>query len=259
MHNSKSFFIMLWALVFAIAGAQQVFAQATRTWVSGVGDDANPCSRTAPCLTIAGAIAKTLPGGEIDALDPGGFGSVTITQSVTIDGGGGVAGVLVSGTNGIVVAAGPTDSVIIRGLDIQGIGSGLSGVSFKSGGALHIQNCKISNFVNDGVLFDPTGTSKLLITGTTIDSNGGDAVHLAADGQVTVENSILFNNAGAAIMVDSTNADALIGHNTIVFNGKGLSRALSKGKPVGSIVSFGNNEIGNNKVEGSPTQTLKLE
>src|SRR5438045_7634563 len=92
-------------------------AQASRTWVSGVGDDANPCSRTAPCKTFAGAISKTAAGGEIDALTPGGFGAVTITKSITIDGGGGqVASVLVSGTNGIVVAAGPNDVVTLRNL-----------------------------------------------------------------------------------------------------------------------------------------------
>src|SRR6202034_2595787 len=91
-------------------------AQATRTWVSGVGDDANPCSRTAPCMTFAGAISKTAAGGEIDALDPGGFGSVTITKSITIDGGGGggVASVMASaGTTGITVSAGATDIVTI--------------------------------------------------------------------------------------------------------------------------------------------------
>src|SRR5580704_7703283 len=81
-------------------------AQATRTWVSGVGDDANPCSRTAPCMTFAGAITKTAAGGEIDALDPGGFGSVTITKSITIDGGGGVASVIPSPGTGIIVSAG---------------------------------------------------------------------------------------------------------------------------------------------------------
>src|SRR5580698_2714075 len=90
-------------------------AQATRTWVSGVGDDANPCSRTAPCMTFAGAITKTAAGGEIDALDPGGFGGLTITKSITIDGGGGqVASVMVSGNTGILVSAGATDIVTIR-------------------------------------------------------------------------------------------------------------------------------------------------
>src|SRR5437016_10411881 len=93
-----------------VLGTTLMSAQATRTWVSGVGDDANPCSRTAPCKTWAGAISKTANGGEINALDPGGFGAVTITKSITLDGGGGqVASTLVAGTNGINVAAQPTD------------------------------------------------------------------------------------------------------------------------------------------------------
>src|SRR5437660_7994066 len=119
------------------------FAQATRTWVSGVGDDANPCSRTAPCKTWAGAISKTAPGGEIDALDPGGFGGLTITKSITLDGGGGqVASVLVAGTNGIVVAAAAGDIVILRNLRLDGLrgagnaNAGISGIRFISGGSL---------------------------------------------------------------------------------------------------------------------------
>src|SRR5947209_14665799 len=100
----------LTVLVLALAIPSLARAQATRTFVSGVGNDANPCSRTAPCKTFAGAISKTAAGGEIDALDPGGFGAVTITKAITIDGGGGqVASVLVSGTNGIIVQAGVND------------------------------------------------------------------------------------------------------------------------------------------------------
>src|SRR5205085_2322693 len=78
-------------------------AQATRTWVSGVGDDANPCSRTAPCKTFAGAISKTAAGGEIDCLDPGGFGAVTITKAITIDCGTFPGGILNSTFNGVIV------------------------------------------------------------------------------------------------------------------------------------------------------------
>src|SRR5512133_3144791 len=85
--------------------AGPAYAQATRTWVSGVGDDVNPCSRTAPCKTFAGAMPKTAPGGEINVLDPGGFGAVTITKSISIISVGMEAGVLVSGTNGIIVNA----------------------------------------------------------------------------------------------------------------------------------------------------------
>src|SRR6202047_1046910 len=93
---------VLYVFVLVLAGTTMMSAQASRTWVSGVGDDANPCSRTAPCKTFAGAISKTAVDGEIDALDPGGFGAVTITKSITIDGNG-WGSVLVSGTNGIVV------------------------------------------------------------------------------------------------------------------------------------------------------------
>src|SRR5437899_5436591 len=119
--------------VLAATVASPAAAQASRTWVSGVGDDANPCSRTAPCKTFAGAISKTATGGEIDALDPAGFGGVTITKAITLDGGGGqVASVLVSGTNGIVVQAQPTDTVILRNLRINGVkgtpSGGLNGV-----------------------------------------------------------------------------------------------------------------------------------
>src|SRR4029077_2518699 len=104
--------------IFTFAFASMAQAQATRTWVSGVGDDVNPCSRTAPCKTFAGAISKTAPHGEIDVLDPGGFGAVTITKSISIESEE-FAGVLVDGTNGIVVSAGVNDVIVIRGLTIE--------------------------------------------------------------------------------------------------------------------------------------------
>jgi hypothetical protein len=94
--------------------AVSMHAQATRTWVSGVGDDANPCSRTAPCKTFAGAISKTAAAGQINVIDPGGFGTVTITKSIVIDGTPALAGVLASGTNGIVINAGASDIVTLR-------------------------------------------------------------------------------------------------------------------------------------------------
>src|SRR3569833_2644167 len=91
-------------LILPFLASAPASAQATRTWVSGVGDDANPCSRTAPCKTFAGAISKTAAAGEINCLDPGGFGAVTVAKSMTISCEAGTAGVLVSGTNGIVGA-----------------------------------------------------------------------------------------------------------------------------------------------------------
>src|SRR5688572_24129330 len=151
------------ALVLALlALPSSAFGQATRTWVSGVGDDANPCSRTAPCKTFAGAISKTASGGEINIIDPGGFGGVTITKSLTIRGRGPTAGALVSGTNAIVINAAATDKVTIDGLDINGIGTGaqtsLSGIKVLSAGRVNIVNNEIYRF-KAGVAVVPTSAS----------------------------------------------------------------------------------------------------
>src|SRR5688500_5709391 len=122
-------------------------AQATRTWVSGVGDDVNPCSRTAPCKTFAGAISKTANGGEINCLDPGGFGGLTITKSLRIRCHYTEGGVLVSGTNAIVINAAATDKVTLRGLDINGVGTGaptsLTGVKVLSAARVNILDSDI--------------------------------------------------------------------------------------------------------------------
>src|SRR3954468_23344701 len=134
-------FLPAFALI-ALALPVSASAQATRTWVSGVGDDANPCSRTAPCKTFAGAISKTAAGGEINCLDPGGFGGVTIGKSLTIKCHYTEGGVLVSGTNAIVVNAAITDRVTLKGLDINGIGTGaqtsLVGIKILSAGQVSI-------------------------------------------------------------------------------------------------------------------------
>jgi hypothetical protein len=134
--------------------ASSAFAQATRTWVSGVGDDVNPCSRTAPCKTFAGAISKTAAGGEISVLDPGGFGAVTITKSITIDGGGIVGSILSAITNGVNVNAGANDVVTLRNLSINGATTGLTGVNIVSGGAKavileHVKLLGMAKCVND--------------------------------------------------------------------------------------------------------------
>src|SRR3954466_10747295 len=133
------------ALTLAFASFAQ--AQATRTWVSGVGDDVNPCSRTAPCKTFAGAISKTAANGEIDCLDPGGFGTVTITKNITIDGttGAGFGSILAAGTNGVNVNGSATATpntifVTLRNLSINGVSTGFDGIRFISGKALHVEN-----------------------------------------------------------------------------------------------------------------------
>src|SRR4030081_348533 len=126
----------------ALIVPSSAYSQATRTWVSGLGDDANPCSRTAPCKTFPGAYSKTAAGGEIDALDPGGFGVISIGKAITIDGGGGiVASILASSTNAVVINAGPNDNVVLRNIRMNGVNQysfpGLTGIVFNSGHSLH--------------------------------------------------------------------------------------------------------------------------
>lgn len=175
-------------------------AQATRTWVSGVGDDANPCSRTAPCKTWAGAISKTATGGEIDTLDPGGFGALTITKSITIDGGGGqVASALVSGTNGFTIALSNGGTVTLRNLRFQGIGGlGLDGISMVTGGVLNIDLCEISGFQDNGINITPDGGSAYVYINNTVShNNGGAGLYVSNSGvavNVSVANSHFINN-----------------------------------------------------------------
>jgi hypothetical protein len=188
-------------------GAAPAHAQATRTWVSGVGDDANPCSRTAPCKTFAGAISKTAAGGEIDNLDTGGFGALTITKSITIDGGGGeVASVLVSGTDGINVVAGSTDVVILRNLQFQGLLNsgtpGLNGISFTSGKMLSIEHCAIYGFATSGISANTSANAILNITNTYI-ANSATGISLTASGGALngeIDHTTIEKTSGDGIM-----------------------------------------------------------
>jgi hypothetical protein len=185
-------------------------AQATRTWISGVGDDANPCSRTAPCKTFAGAISKTAPGGEINCLDPGGFGALTITKAIQLLCEGVVGGVLVSGTNGLIVSAGASDVVVISGLDIVGLGTGLDGIQFNSGAALHVRKTSIKGFANNGINFQPNGAAKLFVTDTYISETGTTGTFAGiqlkpSGGSATVAiNNTQIENNGFGIVVDGS-------------------------------------------------------
>jgi hypothetical protein len=191
-----------------------------------VGDDANPCSRTAPCKTFASAISKTAAGGEIDALDPGGFGALTITKAITIDGGGGqVASVLVAGTNGIVVAAGGSDVVILRNLRIDGISGtgngGIDGVRFISGKALTVENCDIFGFSNNGI----------------------DIV--APGGHVFVDNTTSQNNGQSGLSIQSTtNTFVSIDHSRFELNNFGVFAGDFSRVTARNSVASGNNIIG---------------
>ncbi len=160
-------------------------AQATRTWVSGVGDDVNPCSRTAPCKTLAGAISKTAIGGEINVLDPGGFGAVTITKSITIDGGGVTGSILSSATNGINVNA-PNALVTIRNFSINGAGTtlGINGIRVIAVKKLNVENCVLSNFSANGIDVNTTTGADVTVSNVTI-HNASNGINILGPGSST--------------------------------------------------------------------------
>jgi hypothetical protein len=161
-------------------------AQASRTWVSGVGDDANPCSRTAPCKTFAGAISKTMAAGEIDCLDPGGFGGITITKSITLNCSATLGSILVNGTNGVTINAGAGDKVILRNLQIQSIGGGTFGVRIFSAAAVSIENCVITQFALQGISDVRTaGNTKLFVRNTIVSHNGATGIAFGAAAPIT--------------------------------------------------------------------------
>ena len=170
--------------LFALAFASAAQAQATRTWVSGVGDDANPCSRTAPCKTFAGAISKTADGGEIDALDPGGFGAVTITKNITIDGTGTLASILSAGTNGVIVNAPATATVTLHNISINGAGTGINGIRFLAGKALNVIGCFIQGVTTHGidVAMNQASLVSVFVADTVIKKCGGDGLSLSNSG-----------------------------------------------------------------------------
>jgi hypothetical protein len=160
-----------------VAAAASVNAQATRTWVSGVGDDVNPCSRTAPCKTFAGAISKTAEGGEIDALDPAGYGTVTIVKAMTIDGGtgSGWASILATGTpNGINVntttGTHTNDAVVLlRNITINGTNQApaaggvlTNGINHIKGSQLIVEHCFFEHLLGTGITQNSMATASTL-------------------------------------------------------------------------------------------------
>jgi len=177
------------------------FAQATRTWVSGVGDDVNPCSRTAPCKTFAGAISKTATGGEINCLDPAGYGGVTTIKAITFNCGYTLGSILVAGGPAITVNGGVNDRITIRGIQMTGVNQtptpGTIGVRILGGSSVSIENSVISNFGQQGVLDSRTaGNTKLFIRDTIISNNTGSGLTLAAtnNSRTDIVNTSLINN-----------------------------------------------------------------
>jgi hypothetical protein len=256
-------------ILFAFATGAH--AQATRTWVSGVGDDVNPCSRTAPCKTFAGAISKTAVNGEINVLDSGGFGAVTITKSITIDGAGAQASILALNVNGIIVnGAGIT--VNLRNLSINGAGGTTgNGIRILQAGAVNIENVNLMNFAgsttngrgitietatsgvrvnisnssiynmeNHGIHSVPTaGSVQLTVDNVRIANGGAAGIDLRENTAATISRSALVNHRNqGAVRLELTSAIATISGSILANNAAGVTNVAAGGSP--SVFLYGN-------------------
>ncbi len=283
---------ILGATVLPLFYAASAQAQATRTWVSGVGDDANPCRRTAPCKTFAGAISKTATGGIMNCLDPGGFGAITITKSITIDCHEDYGSILVSGTPGVTISA-PGGVVILRNVNVDGLlqtGSpGTIGVNITAATAVYIEDCLVEGFSMHGI--DDTrssGGTYLFIRNTITRNNSSVGIRVAASATnsavlenvhsvgngygiaaasqnyVTVSRSVASGNSNAGIEADAGAID-FVDNTEITSNGIGVwafgtvvlanSNIDSNTTGItGATTSFGNNRIfGNASAGTAPT------
>src|SRR5688572_6328004 len=223
-------------------------AQSPRTWVSGTGDDQNPCSRTAPCKTFAGAQSKTATGGEISVLDPGGYGAINITKSLTLNGDGTLAGILASGLQvGITVSITTnltTDKVVLRNISINGSNTGTDGVRFLDGAELILDNVTIAGFTDAGIDVSQNQSSNLFLRNVRISKAGVGVRTQTTSGTVsgTFENVAIngITNHG----VECLNNTSLVLRN-LETSRCGLSGVRSSGATVNlsieNSVSSGNN------------------
>ncbi|MBI4897459.1 MAG: hypothetical protein HY827_03730 [Actinobacteria bacterium] len=262
---TKTLPLALAAIAFVLAViAPTASAQATRTWVSGTGDDVNPCSRTAPCKTFAGAISKTAEGGEINAIDSGGYGAVTISKAITIDGLGAQSSILNSGANGVIVNAGADDDVILRNLEIVGSGvaaacpwTGLSGIRVLAARTLRVENVTINN-QSIGVEVVASGTNPdiffdILLNNVNISNTcnyGIKSVPAAGHPVRMALNNNTISNANTAFHA-AAGTEAWVTGSNFFLNNLGLD--TSEG---GLIHSLGGNQVVGNATNGAFTDLV---
>ncbi len=276
---------LVFALFVSVLAATTTQAQATRTWVSGTGSDSNPCSRTAPCQTFAGAFANTAVNGEIDVLDPGGFGGLTVSKSITIDGTGTFGGVLASGITGFTVnitdAADTKKTFRLRGVSINGSGgsvgpnTGIRGINVISALAVHVEDSVIEAFSGDGIEVNVSSAivTELHVRNTVIRNCVSDGVSLrniTTGGLVlaTFDNTQLSNNGtglnansqsraslrNCTVSANTTNGITLGGtadvqvkviESTLTYNPNGVVVNLGTARVAQSLITGNSNGLNN--------------
>lgn len=272
--------LLVTSFILALATITQ--AQATRTWVSGVGDDLNPCSRTAPCKTFAGAISKTAKDGEISVLDPGGYGAVTITKSIYINGthGAGYGSIISSLVNGVVVnITDPADvrkAVRLRALDINGVSTGINGVSILAANNVWVEDSVIDGNTGDGIssgmgirmstsascnLFvsdsyihknvkgirvsSTAGFAVADIKNTNIENNTTGVEAASLNSFVVVDDSRISTNSSSGVFASASGSNLTVSNSTLMHNGTAINAAAGSGvKALSNAVLFNTTGFG---------------
>ena len=259
----RGFFPIMFGIALCLcAMTSAAQAQATRTWVSGLGDDANPCSRTAPCKTFPGAYSRTAVGGEIDALDPGGFGTINIGHAITIDGGGaGLASILsTSGVTGVSVNAGAGDVITLRNIQINGVRQysfpGGNGILFNSGLVLNLEHVVIENAGTFGINFQPSARAFLHVVDSVVDNSGSDGIIIstAASGGsvngVDIVRTSIVDSLGVGVHVIANSRVSL--SNTVITHSGSDGILVNGGSP--TVVGVDYAVVSNNSGNGIHTQ-----
>jgi Right handed beta helix region len=254
----------------------------TRTFVSSAGSDSNPCTITQPCATFARAYSLTLANGIIAALDPGKYGPVTITGPVTVNGYGWAAITGPASGNAITINANSTDKIALIGLEIDGANAASNGIQFKAGSTLSVRNSVIQNFTNDGIDFEPSSSSSLLVSNTVISDNGNHGILISDAGSgtttgvlnhvemennrfdgliaqsdqtvnITVSDSVSANNGAIGILANPIGTmpnNILVRNSTIANNGAAGLQASNPGATLrvtrSTITDNGSGWVGNN-------------
>jgi hypothetical protein len=268
------------ALLACGLSAAPAEAGPNRTFVSGTGTDSGTCTRTAPCRTFAFALTVTNAGGEIDVLDPAGYGPVTITKAISIvNDGVGTAGITASSGNGVTINAGASDSVHLRGLTIEGLRSGSNGIQFNTGRNFDVENCVIRGFTSDGILIAPNGDNDVGgVLDKVITSNNVNGISVGggrgATVNVTIVDSVASNNDSSGIGTFSAGklVIVMLRNSVASFNGSGLSASATtilrvahsvvtgNGDGVdtsggGTLASYGDNDIDGNLLDNKGVLT----
>ena len=223
--------------LFVFAVAVNASAQASRTWLSGLGDDANPCSFTAPCKTFNGAYNKTAVAGQISVMDAGAYGTLYITHSITVDGGGNFGSGLVAAGTGIRVNFASNDlygnTVIIRGLSFDstgdwGYGMWVTGtvptnvhledvtftragtavqVDAAAGSSLRMNNVEASKPISYGFVMNPAAVGtplKISLNNVRVSQAGQTGLLLSANTNGVISNSLFQNNKDGVVIASSS-------------------------------------------------------